>query len=72
MKLLDTDVLSILESSSLNPRTQRAMRRLEECGEEIVTAIVCVEEQMKGWIASIAKEKEMKEQINAYQRLRHS
>jgi tRNA(fMet)-specific endonuclease VapC len=70
MLVLDTTVLSILEWSRTSPKAQRLMRRLAEDEQEIVTTIVCCEEQMRGWMSSLNRKPAMKEQVDAYRRLR--
>ena len=69
MIILDTDCVSllsrerILESSILR-------RRLDEFPpDELFTTIITFEEQMRGWLSLIAKAKNTKQQIFAYQRL---
>jgi tRNA(fMet)-specific endonuclease VapC len=69
MIILDTDCLSllnrekILESSALR-------RRLDSFPpEEIFTTIITFEEQMRGWLAVIAKAKTPEQQIFGYERL---
>src|ERR1043166_867368 len=71
MLIIDTDILSILEWSGTSPKAQRLLQRLEQSGEEIVTTIVCCEEQMRGWMAALASKPDLKHQIEAYRRLRH-
>lgn len=70
MLILDTDVLSIVEWSFTSPKAKVLAERLEQNPDNVVTTVVCVEEQMRGWLASLAKTKAMKEQIEAYRRLR--
>ncbi len=69
MIILDTDCLSllnrekILESSTLR-------RRLDSFPpDEIFTTIISFEEQMRGWLAVIAKAKTPEQQIFGYERL---
>jgi tRNA(fMet)-specific endonuclease VapC len=67
--LLDTDHLSVLEIPNSERRT-RLVARLTLAGEEVIgTTIVNVEEQMRGWISAISKERKSHRQVKAYQRL---
>jgi tRNA(fMet)-specific endonuclease VapC len=45
--------------------------RLASADDSIGTTIVNVEEQMRGWLASIAKERQAVRQIRSYARLAH-
>jgi tRNA(fMet)-specific endonuclease VapC len=67
--LLDTDHLSVLEIPASERRT-RLVARLALAGDEVIgTTIVNVEEQMRGWINAIAKERKSRRQVRAYRRL---
>ncbi|MDY3556338.1 type II toxin-antitoxin system VapC family toxin [Gemmata sp. JC717] len=71
MILLDTDHISVLEVPSSDRRT-RLVARLAQAAAEggvIGTTVVTVEEQMRGWLASIAKERQAQRQVNAYRHL---
>lgn len=69
MILLDTDHLSVLEVPD-SPRRERLLARLALAGDEVVgTTIITVEEQMRGWMASIAKERQPQRQVRSYRRL---
>lgn len=46
------------------------MRRLREAGQPAATTIVCCEEQIRGWMASLARQPSLKEQVEGYRRLR--
>lgn len=69
MIILDTDCLSllnrerILESSVLRKNLERFPP------DELFTTIITFEEQMRGWLAFIAKAKTPEQQIYAYERL---
>ena len=57
MILLGTDHLSVLQVPSSERRT-RLLARVTLAGDEVIgTTIVSVEEQTKGWLAAIAKER---------------
>lgn len=47
----------------------RLSRRLEASGQPVVTTIVCAEEQLRGWLARIAKLTRVEQQIEAYAEL---
>jgi tRNA(fMet)-specific endonuclease VapC len=70
MLVLDTTILSILEWSRTSPKGQRLAQRLDESRERVITTIVCCEEQMRGWMASLKSKPALKDQIEAYRRLR--
>ena len=54
LRLLDTDHMSILRRGGLNARRVE-MRLIAVPEEEVVTCIVVYEEQMRGWMAEIAR-----------------
>lgn len=69
MILLDTDHLSILNHPS-SDRRQKLVERLAMAHADSVTiSIITVEEQMRGWLASIAKEKSALRQVRSYTNL---
>jgi tRNA(fMet)-specific endonuclease VapC len=70
MFVLDTDVLSILEWAATSSAAQQLRDRLESLGGDVVTTIICLEEQMRGWMSALSAAKRMKEQIEIYRRLR--
>jgi tRNA(fMet)-specific endonuclease VapC len=68
MIILDSDHLSILRCQSARAE------RLTECLDQtpirpIGTSIVNVEEAMRGWLAAIAKERQIDRQLLAYREL---
>jgi tRNA(fMet)-specific endonuclease VapC len=69
MILLDTDHISILQIPE-GQRTQQLKERLESADDPVIgTTIVTVEEQMRGWLAAIAKERQPRRQVSAYRNL---
>lgn len=69
MILLDSDHLTVLKYRE-SDRYARLTTRLQAVADEPVgTTIVNVEEQMRGWLASIAKERSVTRQITAYREL---
>lgn len=70
MILLDTDHLTILQTPDAARRPNLVSRLALALDEVVGTTIVNVEEQMRGWLASIAKERKPERQIRSYLRLR--
>lgn len=70
MILLDTDHLSMLKYEE-NPRCVRLRERLELASgfDPVATTIVSVEEQMRGWLARIHRERDPHKQIACYEML---
>lgn len=70
MILLDTDHATYLKYPE-SERGRRLIERLEKLPEsEVVgTAIVTIEERMRGWLAAIAKEKAAIRQVTGYREL---
>jgi tRNA(fMet)-specific endonuclease VapC len=67
--VLDTDILTIIQYGD-GEIYQRLRRRLRAAlPEQVCVTIVTVEEQMRGWLAWIAKAKSPEQQIEAYARL---
>ena len=69
MILLDTDHLSVVRGAENDRRTRLVARLTAAVGEEVGTTIVAVEEQMRGWLASIAKERKARRQVQPYDEL---
>lgn len=65
MILLDTDHLTALQVRG-GERYTRLVIRLAQSTEPLGTTIVNVEEQMRGWLATIAKEKRIERQVRGY------
>jgi tRNA(fMet)-specific endonuclease VapC len=69
MILLDSDHLTVLKYRN-SERFHHLTSRLQGAGNELVgTTIVNVEEQMRGWLASLAKERSVPRQVPAYREL---
>jgi tRNA(fMet)-specific endonuclease VapC len=70
MLVLDTDLLSLVQRGQGEPY-QMLLDRLEAvAGHEVVcVTIVSFEEQVRGWLAQIAKAKSKDLKLKAYQRL---
>jgi tRNA(fMet)-specific endonuclease VapC len=67
MLILDSDHLSMLERRGLE--AERLERKLAESGQTVATAIVCVEEQLRGWLVRVAVARTDDALLLAYQRL---
>jgi tRNA(fMet)-specific endonuclease VapC len=64
--LRDSDHLNVLKYSDCARHARLHRRLLAAAPELIATTIVNVEEQMRGWLAAIAKESTLLRQITAY------
>jgi tRNA(fMet)-specific endonuclease VapC len=70
MLVLDTDHLSVLEWEA-SPTTQRLLTRLSHTApDQAATTIINFEEQMRGWLAYVARMRALTQQVEAYQRLK--
>jgi tRNA(fMet)-specific endonuclease VapC len=67
--LLDTDHLTVLKYIDSERYARLHGRLLAAAPELIGTTIVNVEEQMRGWLSAIAKERKLMRQITAYREL---
>ncbi len=69
MIVLDTDHMSLLEWGDQGSALLR--ERLADAGsDDVVTTVVSYEEQMRGWMAYLARAKTLSQQAEAYSRLR--
>jgi tRNA(fMet)-specific endonuclease VapC len=69
MILFDSDHLTVLKYRG-SERHARLTERLQAAADDAVgTTIVNVEEQMRGWLASLAKERAVLRQVTAYREL---
>lgn len=68
MILLDSDHASVLKYRK-GDRYQRLLNRMEASPEVVGTTIITIEEQMRGWLATIARERIIERQINPYREL---
>jgi tRNA(fMet)-specific endonuclease VapC len=68
MILIDTDHLSVLTDRRATGNAA-LVRRLDSAGEPLAIPIVAVEEQCKGWLARLARTRDIHQQITPYQRL---
>ncbi len=69
MIILDTDCMSLLQRENIlnSFRLQENLDRFAP--EDIYSTIISFEEQMRGWLAFVAKSKTPEQQIYAYQKL---
>ncbi len=68
MIVLDTDVLSIVQRAD-GPAYDRLAQRLDAADDEVAVSIVSFEEQMRGWLAYVARSKTLNQQIEGYAKL---
>lgn len=68
MIVLDTDHLGEFQKSTSSAGKQ-LRDRLQNCGQPVATTIISVEEQMRGWLAAIHKQRDIARQTGSYQRL---
>ncbi len=68
MIVLDTDHLSIIQRQS-EPAYSILRDRLRRAEDNVVTTIVSVEEQMRGWFAIINRTTSAAQEVAAYRRL---
>lgn len=68
MIILDTDCLSLLNRERLLESSKLRQKLERFPPEELFTTIITFEEQMRGWMAFIAKSKTIEQQIYAYER----
>ena len=68
MIVLDTDHLTVYAFPE-SDRHQLLSARIRSSDEEFGTTIVCVEEQLRGWLAAISRKHDPSDQVDVYQRL---
>lgn len=68
MIVLDTDTLSIVQRAT-GPAYGRLVSRLDAADDEVAVSIVSFEEQMRGWLAYIARAASSNQQIDGYAKL---
>ncbi len=69
MLVLDTDHMSMLEWGGEGSAALRE-RLADVPPDHVATTIISYEEQMRGWMAYIARAKSIAQQLESYQRLR--
>jgi tRNA(fMet)-specific endonuclease VapC len=66
--VLDTDVLSLVQRAD-GRAYDRLVDRLDAADDDVAVSIVSFEEQMRGWLAYIARSRTTNQQIEGYARL---
>ncbi len=69
MIILDTDCISLLERKSGAEFYRLSAKLAEFSTDEVTTTIITFEEQMRGWMAFIAKANSIEKQVSAYAKL---
>lgn len=70
MIVLDTDHLTVAEFVD-HSRHMALMERLRESPDQhIVTTVITLEEQIRGWMGAIKRRRDVHEQIPVYERLK--
>lgn len=69
MVVLDTDHMSLLEWSGTQGSARLRVHLATLQPAEVVTTIISYEEQVRGWMAYIARLRSMTQQVDAYRRL---
>ena len=69
MVVFDTDILSIIQQRSGDGFRAIDTRMRAAKGEAFYTSIVTFEEQMRGWLAMIARARTVEAEMSAYSRL---
>jgi tRNA(fMet)-specific endonuclease VapC len=69
MVVLDTDHMSLLERADVRDSTPLRTRLAALPAAEVATTIISYEEQMRGWMAYLARTRSMTHQVEAYQKL---
>ncbi|HWN97585.1 MAG TPA: PIN domain-containing protein [Methylomirabilota bacterium] len=65
MIILDTDVLSIVQRAD-GREYEKLVSSLDAADDEVAVSIISFEEQMRGWLAFIARGKSTNDQIRGY------
>lgn len=68
MILLDTDHVSVLKYP-VSQRAAKLVSRMAVAPEPVCVPVVAAEEQMRGWLASIGKERQIARQVGPYREL---
>ena len=69
MILLDTDHVSVLRMKPGNDRRSRLVARLALVDDQIGIPVIATEETMRGWLSTLAKERQARRQVFAYREL---
>ncbi|MDB5293633.1 MAG: PilT protein domain protein [Phycisphaerales bacterium] len=69
MLVLDSDILSIIQRAS-GAEYDRLAAKLDAADDDVYVTVISLEEQMRGWLAYIAREQSFEKQTLAYLKLR--
>ncbi|MBI4531819.1 MAG: type II toxin-antitoxin system VapC family toxin [Candidatus Latescibacteria bacterium] len=69
MMILDTDHLTVIQRQAEPAYSHLQVKLRETPPNEIWTTIISVEEQMRGWLAVIARSRKIQHEIAAYRHL---
>jgi len=69
MILLDTDHLSILKYPASSKAISLTARLAASPDQQIGTTIISVEEQWRGWLAAVARTRDIQRQVKPYREL---
>ena len=69
MIVLDTDHVSVLERNTQPGSTTLRAHLARLPPDDVVTTIISYEEQMRGWMAYLARTRSVAQQVEAYRRL---
>lgn len=72
MIILDTDCLSLLNRERILESSKLRQKLEQFPPDKLFTTIITFEEQMRGWLALIAKSRNSEQEIFAYERLHRS
>jgi tRNA(fMet)-specific endonuclease VapC len=67
--VLDSDILSIIQRAS-GAEYDRLAAKLDAADDDVYVTVISLEEQMRGWLAYIAREQSFEKQTLAYLKLR--
>ena len=68
MIVLDTDHLGEFQKGT-SSAAKHLKHRLDACGDTVATTIISLEEVMRGWLAAIHRQRDVRKQILSYERL---
>ncbi len=68
MIIVDTDYVTVLRYTD-HPRCTSLQASLQAAGEPLATTVITWEEQLRGWLAEIARCRTFPDQVRAYDRL---
>jgi len=69
MILLDTDHLSTLKYPDKDRYTDLVARMNLSADQDFAITVISVEEQFRGWMAAIARERQVRQQVRGYREM---